>query len=229
MSTHQETCEVIKDCKQRIRPSRSNMLRLILPANPLGGLANPLGGLVYLPVRRYTGMSTHQETCEEIKDCKQFKEGEDAKMGGGKQCCSFEETEDGKEIKDWILGLAVTIFIGAAEVLSPTIELLQAGSNAMGLCVRGTLVVFQGRRCAMGFQGRGCAMGFGNSLPTHRWLKGQYVYPLGDILVCLPVRRYTFPLEPIAYQKKKMELRLKCMSFAKRKQHLSSSEQNRSL
>ena len=59
MSTHLETCEVIKDCKQRIRPSRSIMLRLILPANPLGGLANPLGGLVYLPIRRYTGMSTH--------------------------------------------------------------------------------------------------------------------------------------------------------------------------
>ena len=30
----------------------------------------------------------------------------------------FEETEDYKEIKDWILGLAVTIFIGAAEVLT---------------------------------------------------------------------------------------------------------------
>ena len=69
MSTHQETCEVIRDCKQRIRPSRSNRLRLILLANPLGGLANPVGGLVYLPVRRYIGMSTHQETCAGIKDC----------------------------------------------------------------------------------------------------------------------------------------------------------------
>ena len=71
-------------------------------------------------------------------------------------------------------------------------------------------------------------IGFANGLPTHRWLKGQYVYPLGDILVCLPVRRYTIPLSPIAYQKKKLELRPKCMSFAKRKQDLLSSEQIRS-
>ena len=54
----------------------------------------------------------------------------------------FEETEDCKEIKDWIMGLAVTIFIGAAEVLSSTKELSLVGSNAMGLFVRGTLVVF---------------------------------------------------------------------------------------
>ena len=53
-----------------------------------------------------------------------------------------EETEDGKEIKDWILGLAVTIFIGAAEVLSPTEELSVVGSNATGLFMRSTLAVF---------------------------------------------------------------------------------------
>ena len=49
----------------------------------------------------------------------------------GNNCCS-KKTEDCKEIKDWIMGLAVTIFIGAAEVLSSTEELLLDGSNAMG-------------------------------------------------------------------------------------------------
>ena len=31
---------------------------------------------------------------------------------------------------------------------------------------------FLGSEMRDGLQGRGCAMGFGNSLPTHRWLKG---------------------------------------------------------
>ena len=150
-------------------------------------------------------MSTHQETCEEIKGCNQFKEREDAKRE--------------------IIAVRKDRGLQRDKGLDPGIGCNDLYWRCRGLGLYRRIVAGRVQRDGVG---RGCAMGFGNSLPTHRWLKGQYVYPLGDILVCLPIRRYTFPLEPIAYQKKKMELRLKCMSFAKRKQDLSSSEQNRS-